>query len=221
MKTFKGIFLYLLTVLLISSCASSKITARQEYQGARIARPAHILVYDFAAPPTNSAPQTEEQIATGRRVGTEIASTLADEIRAMGLPAMQASHQTQPQIGDLVIKGNLLALDEGSAAKRIALGFGSGAAELKAAVEGYLMTNRGLQKLGSGTTDSSGGKSPGAALGVAGALATANPAGLIISTGMKAYGEASGSSTIDGRAKDLAKEIAQVLQSKFKEQGWI
>jgi hypothetical protein len=134
---------------------------------------------------------------------------------------MQASHQTQPQLGDLVIKGNLLALEEGSAAKRIALGFGSGAAELKAAVEGYLMTNRGLQKLGSGTTDSSGGKSPGAALGVAGALATANPAGLIISTGMKAYGEASGSSTIDGRAKDLAKEISQVLQNKFKEQGWI
>jgi hypothetical protein len=221
MKTFKGIFLYLLTVLLISGCASSKITARQEYQGTRIARPAHILVYDFAAPPTNSAPQTSEQIATSRRVGTEIASTLADEIRAMGLPAKQASHQTQPQLGDLVIKGNLLALEEGSAAKRIALGFGSGAAELKAAVEGYLMTNRGLQKLGSGTTDSSGGKSPGAALGVAGALATANPAGLIISTGMKAYGEASGSSTIDGRAKDLAKEIAKVLQNKFKEQGWI
>jgi type II secretory pathway component PulF len=48
----------------------------------------------------------------------------------------------------------------------------------------------------------------------AGALATANPAGLIISTGMKVYGETSGSSTIEGGAEDLAKEIAKVLQVK-------
>jgi hypothetical protein len=38
---------------------------------------------------------------------------------------------------------------------------------------------------------------------------------------MKVYGEESGSSTIEGRAKDMAKEIANKLQVKFKEQGWI
>jgi hypothetical protein len=38
---------------------------------------------------------------------------------------------------------------------------------------------------------------------------------------MKVYGEASGSSTIEGRAKDMAKEISDVLQVKFQEQGWI
>jgi hypothetical protein len=38
---------------------------------------------------------------------------------------------------------------------------------------------------------------------------------------MKVYGESSGSSTIEGRAKDMAKEIAEKLQVKFKEQGWI
>jgi hypothetical protein len=126
-----------------------------------------------------------------------------------------------PQIGDLVIKGSILSINQGSAAERVAIGFGSGAAQLKAAAEGYLMTDHGLRKLGSGTADTSGGKSPGAALGVVGAVATANPAGLIISTGMKVYGEESGSSTIEGRAKDMAEEIAEVLQVKFKEQGWI
>jgi hypothetical protein len=72
----------------------------------------------------------------------------------------------------------------------------------------------------SGSADTSGGKSPGSALGAVGAVATANP-GLIISTGMKVYGESSGSSTIEGRAKDMAKEIAKVLPVKFKKQGWI
>lgn len=235
MKIYNRILLCLFITIAIVGCASSKITSRQEYQGERIARPDHIIVYDFAATseevPAESAmagqytehstPQTEEQIETGRRVGNEIANALVEEIRGMGLPAARATAQTQPQIGDLVIRGQLLSVDEGSAVKRVAIGFGSGAAELKAAVEGYLMTERGLRKLGSGTTDSSGGKSPGAALGVVGAVATANPAGLIISTGMKVYGEASGSSTIEGRAKDLAKEIATVLQGKFKEEGWI
>jgi hypothetical protein len=50
---------------------------------------------------------------------------------------------------DIVIRGYLLSIHEGSAAERVAIGFGSG-----------------------------GGESPGAALGAATFLATANPAGL-------------------------------------------
>jgi len=92
---------------------------------------------------------------------------------------------------------------------------------LRTAVEGYQMTAQGLRKLGSGTVDSGGGKSPGAALGVVGLVATGNPARLIVSTGMKVYGEASGSSKVEGRAKQTAKEIADVLRQRFEQQGWI
>jgi hypothetical protein len=198
-------------------CASSDITSRQEYQVGKIARPDHIIVYDFAAPRNVS----NEHMATARQVGAEIAKGLVDEIRTMGLPAVRASNQTVPQIGDLVIKGHLLSVEEGSATERVAIGFGSGASELKAAVNDYLMTDRGLRKLGSGSLDSGGSKSPGAAPGAAGAVATANPAGLIISNGMKVYGETSGSNTIEGRAKDAAKEIASALRMKFQQQGWI
>ena len=42
-----------------------------------------------------------------------------------------------------------------------------------------------------------------------------------ISGGMKIYGEASGSSKIEGRAKATAKEIAEVLQKRFEQEGWI
>jgi len=218
MKLFSRIVLCLFVIVAIVGCASSTITSRQEYEGGKIARPDHIIVYDFAAPPTDVP---ADQIATARQVGAEIAKVLVEDIRGMGLPAERASSQTVPQIGDLVIKGSIHSINQGSAAERVAIGFGSGAAQLKAAAEGYLMTDHGLRKLGSGTADTSGGKSPGAALGVVGAVATANPAGLIISTGMKVYGEESGSSTIEGRAKDMAEEIAEVLQVKFKEQGWI
>ena len=65
------------------------------------------------------------------------------------------------------------------------------------------------------------GASVGAAVGAATFIATANPAGLIVSSGMKVYGEVSGSSKIEGRAKKSAEEIADVLKRRFKEQGWI
>jgi hypothetical protein len=218
MKLFNRIVLCMFVIAAIVGCASSTITSRQQYQGGKIARPDHIIVYDFAATP---ADVPAEHIATARQVGAEITKVLIEDIRAMGLPAERGSSHTVPQIGDLVIKGNILSINEGSTAERIAIGFGSGAAQLKAAAAGYLMTDRGLRKLGSGTVDTRGSKSPGTAAGVAGAIATGNPAGLIISTGMKVYGEESGGSTIEGRAKDMAKEIGGLLHVKFKEQGWI
>lgn len=225
----------LMALTLIAGCASSAVTARHEYRGEKLARPGHIFVYDFAATPADvpagsaiagqysahATPQSQEHIATGRRVGATIAQQLVQDIHGMGLPAERGSNQTAPRIGDLVIRGYLLSLEEGSAAERIAIGFGSGSSELKATVEGFVMTDRGLRKLGGGTVDSSGSKSPGAALGIAGAIATANPAGLIVSTGMKVYGESSGSSKIEGRAKQMADDIAKALRIKFKEQGWI
>jgi hypothetical protein len=192
-------------------------------------------VYDFAATaadvPEYSAlagqnsegatSQTPEQMEIGRQLGAQIAAELVEQIRTMGLPAEQAVTGTEPQINDIVLRGYLISFDEGSAAKRVAIGFGSGGSELKVAVEGFQMTAQGLRKLGSGTTASGGGKTPGTAMGVATLIATNNPAGLIVSTGVKVYGEKSGSAKVEGRAKQTAKEIADVLKGRFEEEGWI
>ena len=62
---------------------------------------------------------------------------------------------------------------------------------------------------------------PGADLGVVSLIATHNPAGLIISSGVKIYDEESGSATIKGRVKGTVKEIADALKLRFEEQGWI
>ena len=69
--------------------------------------------------------------------------------------------------------------------------------------------------------ESGGSKGPGAAAPLAVAIATGNPLGLIVSSGMKVYGEASGSSKIDGRAEQTAKEVANQLRPRFQQQGWI
>jgi hypothetical protein len=154
-------------------------------------------------------------------LGAEIAAQLVKRIRGMEMPGEHAVTGTTPQINDIVIRGYLISFNEGSAVKRIAIGFGSGASHLKVAAEGFQMTAQGLRKLGSGTAESGGSKSPGADLGVVGLIATHNPAGLIISSGVKVYEEESGSSKVEGRAQQIADEIAEVLEKRFKEQGWI
>jgi len=53
------------------------------------------------------------------------------------------------------------------------------------------------------------------------AIIKGNPLGLIVSGGMKLYGEESGKSKIEGRIKQTAKEIADMLKERFKQQGWI
>jgi len=139
----------------------------------------------------------------------------------MGLPVELGTRGTVAQIDDLEIQGYLISFNEGSATERVAMGLGAGSSELKVAVEGLQMTAQGLRKLGSGTTDATGNKTPGMGVGLLSMLATHNPAGLIISSGMKAYDEKSGSGKVQGRTKQTAKEIAGQLKTKFKEQGWI
>jgi Domain of unknown function (DUF4410) len=235
MRTGTYLLLTLYTLLFLAGCSSSRITEHQIFLKERIPRPAHIWVYDFAATaadiPAESVlsgqdfqhpeSQTAEQIEKGRKAGAAVASELVTEIRAMGMPAERASQGTTQEINDIVIRGYILAIDEGNAAKRVAIGFGSGASELKVAVEGFQVTAQGLRKIGAGKMDSGGSKSPGSAMGVATLIATANPVGLIVSTGVKVYGETSGSSKTEGRAKQAAKEIAEQMKVRFKKAGWI
>ena len=234
-NVFKLTVVTLVSLCLMIGCATTNVTNQQQLVSGKIPRPGNIWVYDFVATPADvpagsalagqysapPTPQTAQQIAEGRKVGAEIAAELVAQIQAMGMPAAQATSQTTPQINDLVIRGYLLSVNTGSAEKRVAIGFSSGVSELKVAVEGFQMTDQGLRKLGSGTVDSGGNKTPGMAAPAMLAIASGNPLGLIISGGMKVYGEESGSSTIEGRVKQTVKEISDQLKLRFQEQGWI
>jgi hypothetical protein len=221
----------LFAITVLAGCASTKVTGRERLVYDKLPRPAHIWIYDFASTPadlpsdsqfaTPGTAETDEQLALGRELGTDITAQLVDSIQEMGLPAERAVPGTTPQVNDIVIRGYLVSIEEGSTAKRMTIGFGSGGSELTTAVEGYQMTAQGLRKLGSATTGSTSGKGPGAALGGATWLITGNPIGLVVGGGMKIYGEASGSSRIEGRAKKTAGEIADQLKIRFKEEEWI
>jgi len=235
MKNRNSILICLFAMMVAAGCAKTTITNRQQLVAGKLPRPAHIWVSSFAASaadiPSESAltsqytvgaaNQTQEQLEMGQKLGAQIATELVNQINAMGMSAYFAKKGMIIPFNDIVIRGYLVSFDEGDAAKRVAIGFGSGASNLEAVAEGFQMTAQGLRKLGSGTSDASGSKGPGTAVGLVTFLATRNPAGLIISGGMKVYGEASGKSKIEGRADQTAKEIAEILKKRFQEEGWI
>jgi hypothetical protein len=236
MRHFNRFGLVLLLVATFAGCASSKVTSRQSDIGEeKLARPDHIFVYDFAATPADipadvanstaytapsEAPPAKE-IATGRKLGNLVANNLVAKIVAMGLPAKLGTAATSPSINDIVIRGHFESIEEGSAGKRLVLGFGSGNADLKTSVTAYQKTSQGLRKLGSGAIDSGGGKTPGVLLPLAVTVATANPIGLVVGGAVKVQGEISGRDTIEGSAERTASQIATELQAAFKRQGWI
>jgi len=225
----------LLALIALVGCASTEVTDREIYPGRRLPRPKRILVYDFAAsyadlPAWSAAryrdaapdtPPTAEELATGRKLGVDVAAALVADIREMGLPAVRAG-ESEPRLGDYALVGLFESIDEGSAIKRVVIGFGSGTAELKTQVEGYRMTEAGMHKLGSREVDAGGaGKTPGIVIPIIVTVATANPIGLAVGGAVKAGGEVTGRSTIEGTARRTADALAEQLRGAFQRQGWI
>jgi hypothetical protein len=225
----------LFSVVILAGCASTNVTEQTPISKEAIARPNRILVYDFAATPADipadsavagqvsapSAPPSAEDIETGRKLGALIAQRLAEDIQEMGIPAFRAQAGASPQVGDGVIRGYLVSTEAGRTGRRFIIGFGAGKAEMETVVEGYVMTPQGLRRLGSGKLSAAGGKTPGMVMPAAVAIASGNPIGVAVIGGAKIYGEMSGRSGLEGRAKATADEIAEQLKIRFRERGWI
>jgi hypothetical protein len=225
----------ILTAVTALGCASTQITEREAYQGRRLPRPDRVFVYDFAAtaadlPAFSSArdryaspeqERTAEEIAKGRELGSRVGERLVAEIREMGLTALSARTRILPKPGDIALVGYFESIDEGSRLTRVVIGFGTGTAEMTTQVEGYRMTESGMQPLGSAELASGGNKMPGVVIPVIVTAVTANPIGLIVQSAAKAQGEISGRTTIEGTAERTADAIAEELRKVFERQGWI
>jgi hypothetical protein len=226
---------FFFALVVVAGCASTNVTQQTPMSSPGLARPNQIWVYNFVANPADmpanssisgvvgapSTPPTAAQIEEGRQLGALIATNLVADIQAMELSAAQAGPGSSPQVGDGVIRGYLVSVQSGSTVQRFVIGFGAGTSEMDTVVEGYAVTLQGWRKLGSGTLTSSGNKTPGMVVPAAMAIATANPIGLIVVGGAKLYGETSGRSGLEGRAKATADEIAAQLRIRFQDRGWI
>jgi len=225
----------LAVALLAGGCATTQMSPQQAYHGPKLSKPGRILVYPFIADASQldsaaaasgdyasqSRPATAEEVRVGQELGQKVAERLVDEIKDMGMGAEVGGPSVRVDVNDIVIRGHFASIDEGSTAKRMVVGFGSGKAELNTVVQGYVMTPEGLHQVGGGTVDSGGGKSPGLIVPLLVTAATANPIGLVVGGAVKVGQEVTGSDKVDGAARRTADQIAERLKDRFKQEGWI
>jgi hypothetical protein len=236
MKTMSFALALLIVPAVFAGCASSKITSDTPLMaGDNIAKPARVIVWDFAATPadipasspasrlyeTRSTPQSAKDVELGRQLGTRIADQLVEDIRAMGLAAERDDASLPPQEGDLIIRGELVSIDEGSRVKRMLIGFGSGAVKLETLVEVYQIRGQGLHPLGSSSVEAGGGKLPGMIVPVGIGAAAGSAATSAVVSGAGNIAQEVGPESLEAAADRTASAISERLKVEFVNSGWI
>ncbi len=226
----------LVATSLAAGCAGADVSDRERTLANEvIAKPARVIVYDFASTPAavppdsaiaglyrqRATPQSREEIALGRRLGARISARLVEELNKSGIAATAAATGPVPHPGDAVIRGEFVTIDKGSRAKRMLIGFGAGSAGLETLVEGYVVTTRGLVPLGSAQIETAGGKMPGMLVPLGAGAAVGNVARSAAISGAGNILQEAGPEGLDGAAKRTAKAIAKVIVKAYKERGWL
>lgn len=216
----------------VLGCASAGVTTTEKVDESTVARPSVVLVYDFAVMPGDVVVDTfgSEFESEGRVLSKEekeayatahvLAEKLVAELKARGIPAERANSATRPPLDAILIKGQFVTINEGSRLKRMVIGFGAGSSELRAMVQVYQATPRGLRRIAEAEADASGSKMPGMAVPLAGgAVAGSLATSAVISGGMNIVRETKSAMAPD--AERMAKQIAERAEGFYRRQGWL
>lgn len=200
----------------------------------RLAKPERILVHDFAVAAEDvaldravgaqllqhlqGASQTEEQLKIGRATAQALSVELVKAIQKLGFATERAAGA--PPTGNvLVIEGQFVSIDEGNRLRRMVIGLGAGATEVKTQVQVYAVTPTGRKLVQEFETAAQSSRKPGmaetmgAGAAIRGAQAVAVGAGVGV---VSEYGE-----TVEADARRTAQAVADKLKPFFSNEGWI
>lgn len=228
-----------LALLLAAGCGPTSVERTGGSYGV-VTRPDRILVYDFAVTPDEvkldggisarakqffeehqGTSRTAQEIKIGHAVANAVAIELVKQINGYGLPAERALGWPPPSGNVVMVKGQLVSIDEGNRTERVLIGLGSGRTSVRANVEVYDLTPEGRKLVDSLVADAKSGYKPGMALmmgvgGIAGNLVTS----AVVSGVTSGAGEYNWE-TVEADGKRLAKNVADSLRQFFVTQGWI
>ena len=225
-------FLAVLTAVYMVGCAGGSTTPVQQYTGNEpLPRPPVLLVYDFAVDAhdvvvdvfgpnfMHERPPPSEHLETGKAVAKELSEQLVTKLAERGITAKRATASSHVPLHALVVKGQLVSINEGDAMGRVTIGFGAGSEELRALVQVYQMTDNGLRRISEVEGEAHGRKTPGVAGPGAIAAGTGMVAGVVVSTGMNLLSEVKG--PMAQNVNNLAEQFAERAVKAFKRQGWL
>jgi hypothetical protein len=222
---------------LLAACTSAQST--MEATDAALPQPSVVVVETFAVSPGDVkldeglATEIKEAVGRGRatsrteqeqQVGQQVADAIADklvvEIRDLGLHAERGSAVPSGTQNALLIAGQLVSVDEGSRAERVAIGLGAGRSDVRTHVQVYEVTSGGRRLIDQIEVDAKSGLTPGMAETMgAGALAGHLLAATAVGGGLHVASETMGADVV-ADADRAAKGIAKQLSALFAREGW-
>lgn len=225
-----------LGLLLLGACATTPSPQFQRSDTAHaVERPERILVYDFAGtrgdlPPDaqvtgyfeqDEAPQTADDVETGRQLGRQVAQQVVARLRAAGIDAYSVGSGPVPKLGDVVLRGEFVSVRPGSRTMRVLIGFGAGRGELSTLVEAFQITATGPRSLAAAQASTEGGRLPGVLLplGVASAAGTVATSAAV--SGASNVMQERGPESIRAAAQRTAQGIANSIIDIYRQRGWL
>jgi hypothetical protein len=229
-----GLAVIALTVVVGCARVSTESVQKSSDQ---LPRPVLILVHDYQVSRDNvqldsaissrvertvkGTPEAEDQLKVEQEVSRVLTTTLVDEIRKLGIrsePAAMASPAAGPTLS---IEGQMVSINEGNKAKRLVVGFGSGASEVRTLTQVYEVTSGdGHRLIEDFYTTVKSSRKPGfgpmAGFGAAAGVAASRMAA---AGGVGAATELS--QTVEADVRHGAKQIAKEIAKLFVQQGWI
>jgi Domain of unknown function (DUF4410) len=215
----------------------TKVTMIQTYSGKdKLSKPPQVVVYDFDVPPDvitiddsraarifdegpiarrrGDAGQESDPEAVAAKVQSAFSKKLVKALKKTSIPTSSDSSiaAANPPVGALIVRGDFTAVNQGNATRRIMVGFGRGASDVKAHVIVSQVTHDKPIVLAEFNLDSQSGKKPGAAatMGVSSAAGSVAAAG---GTDKKA--------TVEGDTSRMAQVVAKEVENIMVAQQWI
>ncbi len=207
--------------------AKVKVTTLESYSGStRLQKPERIAVYDFVVNPDDIQVDRSQSIrprhiiagdenapAIARKAQGTYSKELMAKLAKTGIPVQHAEAGSQPLPNSLVVEGSFVSLKQGDKTERVALGFGTGTADIQTQVNVHLNTSGEPVLVSRFSTDTDPAKSVGSVVPVVAGL---NPAAV------------AAKSTVGDRKKSLnsytsksADAAAKEITKLMGEQGWI
>lgn len=235
---FQVLFLVLaafLTAALLTACTSVSV-APEAGANEQLGRPDRMLVYTFAVTPKeiqldavgsaiarnlDGTADSEQEKDVGHAVANALAKHLVSAINGMGLYAMHATGPVPAAGTDLLIMGQLVSIDEGSAAERMIIGLGAGRSQVEAHAQIYESVAGRTIAIESMTGTAKSSLMPGAAETMGIGAITGH---LLVSTAVTAVSQVANqtlSANVEAEAGRLGDKLANQLKNLFIQQGWI
>lgn len=220
---------------LLSGCTSVKVTP-DAGAAETLPQPSRVLVYDFAVNPQEiqldpvgaeisqkidgTARSAQEQ-KISHAVAAALSRHLVATIQSMGLPAERAFTPPSATGTEVLIRGQLVSIDQGNEAERMIIGLGAGRSDVQAHAQVYETIAGQRIAIESMTGAAKSAITPGAAETMgAGAIA----GHLLVSTAVTAGVQIANqdlSANVNSEAGRLGDKLADSLKALFLKKGWI